>query len=251
MKTIRFIAALFLAISLLPLDCHARLVPMLDMNTLIADSQLVFVGKVKSVKPSGITTALAYAPWKGIVFDWLRVEVEVIEPIKGTKIGEVVQTFMLSSRGFDAVNAPGIVWPEVGQCHLLCLLPTDLKDTYAAVTAPFDDDQAIFLLDRKVWTATHFSMNGKLVPFPEQSEKNRVLWNLVDDNGEINRGEAENMRKIYQTEIATLPPTDALIHLSWKTDTSASGWQRSVPDDKSDGTGTKKEKVPEVPVAKP
>ena len=54
------------------------------MKTLMKDSQLVFVG-VKSLKPSGITTELTYPTWDNVVFEWLRVEVEVVEPIKGTK----------------------------------------------------------------------------------------------------------------------------------------------------------------------
>ncbi len=252
MKTAHSLAALFLLILFLPFEVHARFVRVLDMKTLMNDSQLVFVGQVKSVNPSGITTELTYPTWKGVVFEWLNVEVEVVEPVKGTKKGEVVRTLMLSTRGRGPMSdAPGMVEPKVGQFHLLCLLPTSLMEGFASITAPFDDDQSIFLLDRKLWTHAHNYKDGREVAFHEQSEKNRVLWNLVDDKGEINRDGAEYLRKTYKTEIATPPPEEAVIHLKWKRETSASGWQWNVPDESSDSPGKKKAKEPDGPVTKP
>src|SRR6478736_1180273 len=142
MKTATFFGTLFVLIVCSAMNGHARAVQSLDIKSLMKDSQLVFVGQVKSVKPSGVTTELAYPTWEGVVFEWLKVEVEVIEPIKGTKKGELVSTLMLSTRGQDSmVNAPGMVRPKVGQYHLLCLLPTNPTGAYASVTAPFDDNQ--------------------------------------------------------------------------------------------------------------
>ena len=151
MKTATIFGTLFLLIAFSTMQAHARAVRVLDIKTLMKDSQLVFVGEVKSVKPSGITTELTYPTWEDVVFEWLRVEVEVIEPVKGTKKGELVSTLMLSTRGPGPMfNPPGMVEPKVGQYHLLCLLPANVTGVHAAMTAPFDDNQAIFLLDREL-----------------------------------------------------------------------------------------------------
>src|SRR5947208_2782984 len=56
MKTAKCFGTVFLLIFFSAMQAHARLVRDLDRKTLMEDSQLVFVGKVKSVKPSGITT---------------------------------------------------------------------------------------------------------------------------------------------------------------------------------------------------
>jgi hypothetical protein len=254
MKTATFFGTLFLLIVFSTMQAHARAVRVLDIKTLMKDSQLVFVGKVKSVKPSGITTELTYPTWEDVVFEWLRVEVEVIEPVKGTKKGEIVSTLMLSHRGLGPMfNPPGMVEPTVGQYHLLCLLPANATGVHAAVTAPFDDDQAIFLLDRKHWTdRTHYwNKEGKEVAFHEQSDKNRALWDLVNDKGEINRDGAEHLRKKYAAEIAIPPANDAVIHLKWKKQTSAGGWQSNVPDNGRDADGKTKGKVTDGPVTSP
>jgi hypothetical protein len=222
------------------------------MKTLMKESQLVFVGQVKSVKPSGMTTELTYPTWDEVVFEWLSVEMEVIEPVKRTKKGELVNTLMLSTRGpGPMINPPGMVEPKVGQYHLLCLLPANSTGTYASVTAPFDDNQAIFLLDRKRWTGgAHYYKEGKEVAFHKQNKKKRVLWNLINDKGNIQRDGAEYLRKKYAVEIAIPPAKDAVIHLKWKKQTSAAGWQSNVPDDWSDGAEKKKGKEPDGPVTK-
>jgi hypothetical protein len=251
MKTACLGIRLLFLVLLLPTPTHARPVQSLDLKTLIMRSQLMFVGHVKSVSPSGITTELTYPTWEGVVFEWLKVEVEVVEPIKGTKKGDLVHTMMLSTRGrAPMINAPGMIEPKEGQNLLLCLLPTTLAEVYASVTAPFDDDQAIFPLEHKHWTRATYYKDGKVVTFSEQSEKNRAIWGLADDSGDINRKEVEHLRKKYETEIATGPRKDDTIHLKWKKETNASGWQWNVPDGSNSGN-TKKPKEASGPITKP
>ena len=138
------------------------------------------------------------------------------------------------------INAPGIVEPQVGPYYLLCLLPASAPSSFAAVTAPFDNDQAIFLLDRKRWTdGTHYYKDDKEVAFQEQNEKNAVLWNLINDRGEITRDGAEFLRKKYAAEIVAVPSKDAVIPLKWKKQTSADGWDSNIPDNGSDAGGKK------------
>lgn len=231
----------FLLLIVPALNCEARAVRSLKMKALVEESALVFVGTIKSVKPSGITTELTYPTWKDVVFEWLKVEVEVVEPIKGTTKGGVIRTLMLSTRGDgQMVNAPGMVDPKIGQHHLLCLLPTRFAGVYASITAPFDDDQGIFLLDRKSWTDGHtYYKDNKVVAFHEQNDRNAVLWSLVDGEGKVISKGAEAVRKKYKAEINMPAPKDAVIHLKWKKEESAGGWQWNVP---ADGAETKKGK---------
>jgi hypothetical protein len=250
MKAMKSLIVRFLLIVVPALTCEARAVRSLEMKALVEGSALVFVGTIKSVKRLGITTELTYPTWNDVVFEWLKVEVEVVEPIKGTSKGAVVRTLMLSTRGNGPmVNPPGMVKPKVGEHHLHCLLPTTFEGVYASITAPFDDDQGILLLDRRSWTeGGPYYNDGNEVPFPLQNDRNAVLWNLVDHEGRINPIGAEEVRKKYKMEIAKLVPKEAVIHLKWKKEESDGGWQWNVPDD---GKATKKRKQPEGPVTKP
>ncbi len=220
-----------LVILLSAVTCGARPVRCLEMNALVEQSALVFVGTVKSIKPSGIKTELSYVPWERVVFEWLKVEVEVVEAVKGTKNRAVVNTLMLSTRATPPM-APGMVYPKLGQNYLLCLLPTTFEGCYASLTAPYDDNQGIFLLDRKSWTnGTTYYNDGKVVAFQQQSEKNAVLWSLLDDDGRVDPGSVELMREKYKTEISKPAPKDAVVYLKWKKEKSPGGWQWDVPDE--------------------
>ncbi|MCW1916574.1 hypothetical protein OJ996_23505 [Luteolibacter sp. GHJ8] len=224
---------MLLALILSSAVCEARAVRSMGMKELVAQSALVFVGQVTSIRPSGITTTLTYPTWGNTVFEWLEVEVKVIEEVKGVKKGQVVRTLMLSIRGesFIVINPPGMVKPGLGQHHLLCLLPTTQPGFHASITAPFDDREGIFLLDRKEWTegATYFDDKGRKVAFKDQNEKNAMLWNLVDGRGRIMPGGAAAMRKNYQAEIARRPPAESVVHLKWKKVEGKGGWQWNEP----------------------
>jgi hypothetical protein len=82
--------------ALMPLMAFGRPFQIVDPKTLLANSKLVFVGKVRSVKASGIATPLNYPTWEGVSFPWLSVKVEVLEPFKGVQKGDIVQVMMLS-----------------------------------------------------------------------------------------------------------------------------------------------------------
>lgn len=223
----------FLLLILGVVNAGARAVRVLDMKSLVSGSQMVLVGKVKSVKPSGITTTLAYPTWDDVVFEWLSVELDVIEPIKGARKGAIVRTLMLSTRGsVPLINAPGMVDPKVGQHHLLCLLPTKFKGVFASITAPFDDDQGIFILDRSHWEYGPYRKNPRSFDrIPEFGERYKAIWSLVNEKGEISSRGAEHLRKKYKAEVATPAPRNAVIHLEWKKETSESGLQWNVPAD--------------------
>jgi len=233
MKTLILLVT-FLVVATTADYCRARPVRILDMQSLVAGSEIVLVGRITSVRASGITTKLSFHPWRGVTFEWLAVEVEVIEPIKGVNASDTVQTLLLSARGRGpSFNPPGMVDPMNGQLYLMCLLPTTLEDVYASMTAPWDDDQAVFILDRTHWEYSHYREDTKRyeTDFPKESERYRTIWSLVDDEGRITPHGAEAMRTKYETEIKAAVPKDRVIHLRWKTHTSESGWQWDVPAD--------------------
>jgi hypothetical protein len=104
--------------ALIPIIAFGRFVQAYNNKTLIEKSTFVFVGKIKSVKRSGITTHLSYPTWDGAVFEWLITDVEVIEPIKGIQKGATIQTALLSVDESKSprpmINAPSMVDPKRG-----------------------------------------------------------------------------------------------------------------------------------------
>jgi hypothetical protein len=182
---------------------------------------------VKTIKPSGITTTLSYPTWEGVIFEWLRVEVEVLEPVKGTRKGDFVQTVMLSiqpevpaAKQRAMYSPPGTVEPKEADTFLFCLAPTTLTNVFAAVTAPYDEDQSIFSLDRQ-----HDQYRGYRAG---KDERHDVIWSLVKESGEILSPGADQMRRTYANEIRTAP-SNGVVYLQWQAKTNAAGWFRDVP----------------------
>lgn len=210
-----------------------RFLDVKNMKTLVAESKLVFVGKVKSVQPSGITTPLSYPTWEGVVFEWLRVDVEVLEPIKATKKNDVVQVAMLSvntnkSKGHrPQVNAPGMLEPKKGDQLLFFLAPTTRTNLFAALTAPYDDNQSIFPFDRGL-PEYRWYQDRKVERDDPFYERYQIIWSLVDDSGKVISGGAESMRKTYAKEIGVVS-SNTVIYLEWEKYTNPSGWSSDVP----------------------
>jgi len=119
---------------------------------LFADAKLVFVGEVKSMKPSAINTTLSYIPYEGVRFQWQIVEVEVIEPFKGVQKGGIVKTAMLSIDELSPVQSmyspPGMLKPEKGDIFLFYLAPTPQPNVFAALTASYNENLSVLALHR-------------------------------------------------------------------------------------------------------
>jgi hypothetical protein len=113
--------------ALIPLMTFGRLIEIVDPKTLIADSKLVFVGKVQSVKASGIATRLSYPTWEGVLFPWLSVKIEVLVPFKGVRKGDIVRVMMLSLAKSEKAqfmySPPEVLEPDRGDIFFLCLAP--------------------------------------------------------------------------------------------------------------------------------
>jgi hypothetical protein len=160
-----------------------------------------------------------------VVFGWLAVDVEVLEPIKGAHRGDVVHTFMLFTDPPLMINPPGTVEPKNGETFLLGLAPTTRTNVFAAVTAPFDDKESIFRLDRSDPRYSSYRkgairrrLDGEILgePFKEQYS---WVWHLVNDEGGILPRGAERMRKAFakQIQMHTAP---TVIYLQWETRTN-------------------------------
>ena len=229
----RWILAIAL-MALIPIIAFGRFVQAYNNKTLIEKSKLVFVGEIKSVKRSGITTHLSYPTWDGVVFEWLITDIEVLEPIKGVQKGATVQTALLSvdeSKGpRPMINAPGMLDPKKNDVFLFCLNPTTITNVFAAVTAPFDDDLSIFHLDRNDWNPSSYSEGMK-------DERVALIWSLVDDKGKIIPLGVQQMRKTYAEEIQ-LASTNTLVYLQWEARTNTSGWTANFPKDYDAKTNT-------------
>jgi hypothetical protein len=223
---------IYIAIIILTaLAVSGRFLDVRGIRTLITQSKLAFVGRVRAVKPSGITTSLSYPTWEGVVFEWLQVDVEVLEPIKGTKKGDVVQTAMLSvdetKESPPMVNAPGMLEPIKGDKFLLFLAPTTRTNLFAALTAPYDDDQSIFRLDRSLGEYASYQ-EGKERPDSPFYDRHSLIWSLVDEGGQLIPAGAEQLRSRFATEIAATP-SNRVVYLQWQTQTNAAGWMWDVP----------------------
>jgi len=129
------------------LSAQGRPFQVIPPKELIAKSKRVFVGRVSSVRPSGIGTSLSYVPWKGAKFEWKIAEVKVLQPLKGTRKLEVVRVAMLSTES-DLFNAPFMLFPEEGDILLFCVLPTPVTNLFAALTAPYNESLSIIPLHR-------------------------------------------------------------------------------------------------------
>jgi hypothetical protein len=229
MKTRMVLLAL---IAFVPLMAIGRFIQVNDLDKLITDSKLVFVGRVKSVKPSDIKTSLSYPTYDGVTFRWLMTEVEVVEPVKGVKKGDVVHAVMLSidkrSHSQPMYCPPGMLEPEKGDIFFLCLVATPQTNVFAALSAPYDENLSVFALHRSR------SMQNDDRDFTKQwlsKDKQKhfaQVYSLVDEAGEIVPANADKLRKTYAAEIGTLPTTN-VIYLQWETYTNPSGWMSDVP----------------------
>jgi hypothetical protein len=124
-------------------------------------------------------------------------------------------------------NAPGMIGPKEGEAFLFFLAPTTRTNLFAGLTAPYDDDQSIFRLDR---TFRQYGLyrEGKEKPDLPLYERHKVIWSLVDERGQIIPAGAELMRKTYAKQIST-PPSNTVVYLQWQKYTNPSGWFHDIP----------------------
>ncbi len=238
MKAVTFLAAAVLFVSPFAQGRGFQIVPPSD---LIAKSKLVFVGRVTVVRPSGISTTLSYVPWEGVTFRWLAGEVEVMEPLKGTRRGEVIRVAMLTSDR-EVINHPFVLDAEKGDVFLFCLLPTPVTNLFAALTAPYNEALSIVALHRSRPYAQDVvsseearrGFNDKLL---RDDKRFSLIFELVDHQGHVAAANAERLRSMFATELAAKASTEVM-PLQWQTAVSIVGWRSDIPKGTSARTGS-------------
>lgn len=217
--------------TLITLTAFGRPIEVIDPKTLIADSKLVFVGKVQSVKASGIATHLSYPTLEGVSFPWLRVEMEVLEPFKGVRKGDIVCVMMLSMDNSKEPKfmycPPEVLEPDKGDIFFLCLGPTPTTNAFAALTGPYDENLSMFPLHRSHETKGGSMRDGGKRLFLDD-KRFAPIWQLVNQAGEIVPDGVAKLRDTYAAEIRNAPTNDT-VYLQWQAYTNAHGWVSDVP----------------------
>jgi hypothetical protein len=220
---------------------HGRLFQIVPPAELVAKSRLVFLGRVNSVRPSGITTRLSYVPWHGATFHWMVAEVQVIEAFKGTQKGQTVQVATLSIDE-DLANPPFMLRAEKGDVFFFCVLPTPATNLFAALTAPNNESLSVIALHR----ATHSAEDVQSSTEATRDFNDKLLWDdkrfspifdLVDGSGRVVAGGPDRLRSTFAAELATGGLTNVM-YLEWETAVSLGGWQSDAPKGVTNWTGS-------------
>jgi hypothetical protein len=213
------------------MDAFARMFQIVPPEQLMANSTLVFVGKVQSVETSSIATSLSYPTWEGISFPWLQVNAEVTEPLKGIKKGEIVHVMMLSisnSESHGMINAPDALEPDRGDIFLFCLSPTSVTNSFAALTAPINEFLSIFPLHRAHEAVPGHRSRDWGAKFVLGQESFAPFRNLVNESGETVPNAIAKLRETYARQIRQTPTNNRVL-LEWQSHTNTAGWVMDVP----------------------
>jgi hypothetical protein len=228
MKAAAFLAAVVI-LAAHPAD--GRLFQIVPPAELVAKSKLVFLGSVKSVRPSGITTKLSYVAWHGATFHWMIADVQVIEGFKGTQKGRAVQVAMLSTDQ-DLINPPFMLRAEKGDVFFFCVLPTPATNLFAALTAPNNESLSVIALYRAKHSAEPQSSAEAIKDFNDNllraDKRFSPIFDLTDSRGRVVAKSADRLRGAFAAELATRGATNVM-HLEWETAISLGGWQSDVP----------------------
>ena len=203
----------------------------IDPKDLIADSKLVFVGRVQSVTVSGIVTHLSYPTWEGVSFPWLVVEMEVVAPFKGVRKGDLVRVMMLSIAKSEKAQfmycPPEVLEPDKGDIFFLCLDPTPITNAFAAPTGPYDENMSVLpLYRRNKMSTSSFRDDGKELLLDDK--RFALIWSLVNQAGEIIPDGVAKLRNTYAAEIKKAFTND-VVYLEWEACTNSHGWFSDVP----------------------
>ena len=229
-----------LAILVTP-SADGRLFNVASPQDLVKKSKLVFVGRVSSVRPSGISTSLSYVPWEGVTFHWMIAEVEVLEPFKSVRKGETVRIAMLSTDR-DLINEPLMVFPEKGDVFLCCLLPTPVTNLFAALTAPYNESLSVITLHRfrPPLEGTQSSAQASRTfndKFLRDKKQFSSIFDLVDEEAHVIAASAERFSRTFAAELAAKSSTDKM-YLEWETVVSKGEWRSDVPKGTLMSTGS-------------
>jgi len=211
---------------------HARAVLNPPVGQLFEDAPLVVTGEVTSVAPLGVETTLSYPTVHGFKFHWLRVTCKVRALLKGDYPKGSIDVAMLAVElqpGDWLVNGPLLLSPAEGQKYVMFLAPSSKKDVYVSLLAPYDEENAIFILDRRStkYDYSHVVDDSYL---KECMEKKALVWSLVGEDGQLSKTGPTDVATTYKAQIEKKGKSDS-IALEWKIRTNDQGWSVDVPKD--------------------
>jgi hypothetical protein len=244
LSKIRIPVLLALAI-LIPLAATARIFQIVPPEELIANSTLVFVGKVRNMETSSIATSLSHPTWEGVLFPWLRVDVEVLAPVKSTRKGDLVHVMMLSVGNTDGkfmYSPPQVLEPDKGDVFFFCLSPTPITNSFAALTAPYDEFLSVFPLHRTRNAVTnkitledskeldYFTLRDWSTKYLFDDSRFTLIRNLANESGSVIPEALAKLKETYKVSIEKIP-TNQMVYLKWQAQTNAAGWVRDIAQD--------------------
>ena len=125
------------------------------------------------------------------------------------------------------MNRPLFVSAKKGDKFIMFLAPSSTPGVFASLLAPYDEANAIFLLDRRS-KAYDFSSIVDTDYRKQCEEKKRLAWTLIDEQNNFREEGVQQVRKQYAEEIQALPK-NYIVALEWKKITNPSGWSWDAP----------------------
>jgi hypothetical protein len=138
---------------------------------------------------------------------------------------------MLSIKKSDdhpMINAPEVLEPDQGDIFLFCLSPTPVTNSFAALTAPYNEFLSIFPLHRAHETASGHRSRDSGGRFVLKDERFAPIRNLVNESGEVVPDAVAKLKETYAAEIEKVP-TNHIVYLDWQARTNAAGWISDAP----------------------
>jgi hypothetical protein len=207
---------------------QARAVREATVAQLFESAPLVITSEVTAISPLGIETTLSYPTLNSVTFHWLRVTCKIVAVIKGEFSQKSIDVAMLAVKsGRLHFNPPLLLSPKKGQKYVMFVARSSKKGVYASVLAPYDEANAIFILDRKA-KEYDFSAVVDEDYMKRCMEKKELMRSLVGEDGQFSKTGPKEVTNRYKSQI-TKKTRDITIPLEWETETNATGWSIDVP----------------------
>lgn len=234
-KKMKLLAIFLVFLSTTVQFVSARAVRGLRVPQLFEEAPLVVTVEVKGIEPLGIDTTLSYPTLRGVTFHWLRVSCVIETVFKGELLDKApLDIAMLAVKKSDEgglLDAPLMLSPKKGQKYLMFLAPTSKPSVCASIFAPYDESNAIFILDRqsKEYDFSHVVDKDYM---QDCLEKKNLVWSLITEDGEFSKTGPVKVAEQYQSQIKR-KGRDWSVALEWEVKTNNNGWSFDVPKDGS------------------
>ena len=227
------LAAIGLLVSaVLVFNASARATRQASVPWLCSNAAAVVVAEVESIKSSGIETTFSYPTFSQATFHWLHVRMKVLGHLKGPATTNHIDVAMLAVlKGEAIINSPLMLYPKNGQKYIMFLAPSSKEGMWVSFFAPYDEENAMFLLDRQaqLYDMSGVSTNPAFKDYRDERQEERdMVWSMVDANGKIQTKGIEKFRARYRRELE-VTATPKPIPLQWEKYTNPGGWSFDVP----------------------